>query len=445
MTRHLRCHRWPFAGIALFLLVCHGADGAQDGTAGGSNPFGSTAPKKPAAAAAPKKPAAATKPEQETDPLVRAILLLKPTRAEDQFRAALSLQRLRRPELAKQFLQQILDAKYDAPTLAGLHRMFGPAAFFSMMKEEALQPQGTVVANAVLRAATEQGHDPKRIDAFVQQLGNTQPARRRLAMVQLARIGRPAIGRLLRALTQPANNEQQISARKTLVAIGPEIVPLLAAAMESTDPKLRLQVIEVLGLLKARSAFPALLLPALDPNGDAAERQAAENALKAILGDLVTRDQAIAYLQRRLDESLSGSPPAEPDEQDRVAIWTWDSKGRVPVRQLISRSDASTDAAARIAGQLHLLAPNDTARLPIYLATALEIAQRQAGFDRSLDKNSSVLQRIAATKGEVLLDVLQLARERHFHGAAIALLNWLGHHGDQQLLSGGGQKSSVLV
>ncbi len=66
------------------------------------------------------------------DPAVAAILETKPTTPGECVRAAKILSDLKRPDLAKQFLQKVIATKLDQSALAKLAEQFGSATFFQL-------------------------------------------------------------------------------------------------------------------------------------------------------------------------------------------------------------------------------------------------------------------------------------------------------------------------
>lgn len=389
----------------------------------------------------------AAEPAEPTDPWVRAILAAPTMAPAEQFQAAISLFHLKQPDLAKKYLQQLVDAKPIPAVLAQLQRRFGSAIFLTISVDPTLQPVGAQLATAVIDATAKLGQDPKQLSRFVRALGDTALTVRATAARQLVRAGSAAVPILLPALKKPLNTTQQAGAVEVLVALGEDAVDPLIAALRSPDDSLRTAAIAVLATIKSTRCVSDLLPLALVPGSDPATAQVAQGALRQILGDVPSRDEALRFLTRRLDNYLAGSPPGRVNEDDRIATWRWDASRGMPIRDVVDLRDAIIAAVSHVAGQLHQIDPQDKRVQEIHNAAVLEQEQRQAGYDRTIQKASSpVVQKILDAAPDVLVRVLDVAREQRLCGAAIAVLNRLGSTGDSTLLRGtSGQVSSLAA
>jgi hypothetical protein len=180
---------------------------------------------------------------------------------------------------------------------------------------------------------------------------------------------------------------------------------------------------------------PYLLAPALSSDSDAAMRDAAGQAIKEVLGATVSREESIPFLRRRLESYLSGMLPATADETGQVAIWVWDAEQQLPLLERLPAADASFVVAARLARQLHAIAPDDADHQLYYLATGLEVAKRQVGYDRPLvEQTSPIVGEGRASGTDTLEKVLALALKHRLEGAAIAVINLLGDSQNLELL-----------
>ncbi len=283
-----------------------------------------------------EKPAVEAPPE--TDPFVLAILEVKPTTPEQWLQDIRALMQLNRPQLAKEYLKQFSAALPAAGELARLQARFGSAFFLQLSSQEALQPEGAAVANAVMQAADARLRDAQRLAGLVDRLADESAAARRLAMADLVQAGPVAVPALVQALADTTQATAQPAIEQTLTAIGQSAVEPLIVTLESTNKNLQVSVIGVLGHLKSRAAVPYLLAPALNEDGDAAMREAARQALQEIVGSVPSRNEALTFLTRRLDAFLSGTAPGAVDEQGNVTLWMWDAAQQLPVERDMVRS-----------------------------------------------------------------------------------------------------------
>ena len=123
-------------------------------------------------------------PEPDS-PAVLAVLETNPSTREECVRAAKILADLGRPDLSKQFLRRVIDAKPSQEELTGLIDKFGSAMFVGMAAKEELLPEAKQLADAILAAANQQLQDPKRIAKLIEQLQDPTPDVRYRALAGL--------------------------------------------------------------------------------------------------------------------------------------------------------------------------------------------------------------------------------------------------------------------
>jgi len=109
-------------------------------------------------------------PAVPEDSAVAAILATKPGTPSECIRAAKILSDLKRPDLAKKFLQKVIEAKLDAPALAKLADEFGSATFVQLGARLDLHPQSQQLADAVLAAQNAELQNPQRVSELIKQL-----------------------------------------------------------------------------------------------------------------------------------------------------------------------------------------------------------------------------------------------------------------------------------
>jgi hypothetical protein len=86
----------------------------------------------PPAEAPASAPAQARPIGEEESPVIQSLMESQPTTPSELVHTASLLVDLRRPELAKPFVQQLVSAQLDEPTLAGLAEEFGTATFLKL-------------------------------------------------------------------------------------------------------------------------------------------------------------------------------------------------------------------------------------------------------------------------------------------------------------------------
>ncbi len=304
------------------------------------------APAKPAPAnpaPAKKGPATGLKPAETEfhapNPAVDTIVDSKPKTPRELLQAAISLTALERPDLAKQFLDQLLAAKPDAMALADLARHFGSATFMQIAGDKSLAPQGQKLAELVLAAAAAERHEPARLAAYVKQLADPSPEKQLEAVAALRDAGPRAVPLLLASIADPAQADTHALARQAVVGMGAGATPPLIAAIGAPKPAIQ---IEAIGLLAELGPQPFvandLLVPYLSEHSSSDVRRAARAALERLVGGLPTRADAVALLERETRAYLRRERPLHGDESPLVAVWQWDpgrqdrGHGRVSAR-----------------------------------------------------------------------------------------------------------------
>ena len=382
----------------------------------------------------------------ETDPFVLAILGVKPTNPEQWLQDIRALIQLNRPQLAKEYLKQFAESLPAADELARLQARFGSALFLQLSSLESLQPEGALVGNAVMQAADARIGNVQRLKGLVDRLDDENAAAKRLAMADLVQAGPLAVPVLIQVLADTTQAGVHPAAIRTLQAIGSGSVDPLIATLETTDDRLKAVAIRILGSLKARKAIPFLMAPAWAEGSDAAVRDAAVQALQEIVGSTPAQHESAVYLSRQLDSYLSGTVPADVDERGNVTLWVWDAEQQAPIERTLSAADASFANAARIVQQLYRVAPAQGNHRILHLATALEVAKRQEGYDRPLTASAAPIVAEAAQAGPGNLEqVLDLALDKRLYGAAIAAVDLLGDTQDVSLVQSSDGQPRLLA
>jgi CheY-like chemotaxis protein len=205
------------------------------------------------------------------------------------------------------------------------------------------------------------------------------------------------------------------------------------------------QVIEVLAALRAKEAADLLVGPAVDPNEDAAIRDAAGAALVQIIGARPHPRDARDHLTRRIVELLDGELPRRPDGEGMIELWRWDAGQNVAVPQRYPASLAGAALAARLAEDLYTIAPDAQSR-SLQLQALLQAAKIENRLDLPLPRGDGTAHAQAAAFGPeaneaALADALKAERIP----AAIGAAEVLGDIGSQALVHSGTAHPSPLV
>ena len=402
-------------------------------------------PARPAA-----QPAAPAKPAPKLDlrfepPAIRSVLEGNPTTPKELIRAVETLVDLRRPELAKPFLKQLLDTKPDAKTLIALAGEFGSASFLKFAHNPDLAPEGAQLADAVLSAAEAARTEPAMLVKLVTQLSAADRNTREDAIVGLFKAQQAAVVPLVRALMDPARAREQQAVRSMLVRLGGYAVPPLVAMLESRDPTAKLRAAEVLGRLRAKEAVPGLLVPAVSSTSSPELKAAARAALNEILGRVPSDTEAIELLRHDARAALQKVKFERADTALSVERWRWDDKLIQSVLVQLPPADAAALDAARLAGDAYMLqADAETGRL--FILAQLTAAKLLSGLDHPLAKGeATVFAQIAAFGPDAVEAALATALAEGQFTAATGAVEILADIGREDMLYRSGPALSPLA
>ncbi len=451
MMRHPRQSVYPWLGCCLIVCVPAFAWAQPVDPFGGgapvdpSDPFGG-----PTTPAAPSTGTAVPKtltPATKEDPVVLAIRESNPTTPVELTRAMQAMMNLGRPDVAKEFLTKLLATKPDQNALVAIHDEFGSALFIRLSRYKPLQPEGGQLSKDTLEAAYNYSRDPARLKSLADQVNDSSPTTRGVAVSELKRAGDAAVAPLVQILADPRRAAEHPAARQALVQLGSVAIEPLIGVLEAPDEALRAQVIDVLGRLRAHQALPDLVHPYAAETSDPAVRKAAEGAMLRIVGHTPSAYEAEQYLNRRVKSLLAGEAPRKIDLQGMIELWHWDAGQNMSVPQQYPASAGTLLAATRAARALYSLAPENTEYRRLYLTVSLESAKLIAGLDAPLPRGDGTAFAEASAAGvAVVEDVLSHAIHSNHTPAAIGAAEVLSEiGGDEQVFSEDGRQRPLAL
>ncbi len=423
--------------VALLGLVWLRGAAAQQQANGGAK----------APAANSEEPEAKEMPVVEVkNPAVEAILETKPSTPSERVRAAKILSELDRPDLAKQFLQQVLDAKLNSEQLAALGSEFGAGVFVRLSARADLAPEAGQLADAVLEAVNQQLQAPKRIAGLIQQLSSPSADARYAAMASLREAREAAVGPLVAVLADPARAAEHANVRAALLRLGADAVPPLLGILYSPDTRWKVAAIGVLAELGVRESVYELVAALASPESDLAVRAAAKDAVEMLTGRVPTQAEAVELLVRQARRYFDGTELLPEKVPGKVELWTWDNKSKQPVAEQLSAEDASLTLAARLAADAYAIAPDEEPVKLLHLATLLERAKYAGGLGKPLDEAAGKPAGVVAAFGpKVVEKLLAYVLEANHAPAAAAAARILGNIGTGGDVLGASGEPSPLV
>ena len=407
---------------------------------------------KPAAKTAEAKPAAHAKPAAQSeslapaisapaDPVVEAILATNPTQPEELFRAAKILASVK-PELARKFLGQLIQAELSDAEWAELSEKFGQGTILQLADQQNLLPESRRLADRILKATAQHAQDPKRLTELAQQLTAESADARREAIAGLEKAGSAGAASLVAVLGDSQRAKEHAAARSALAQLGTSAMGPLTAAMDSSVPGLVVEAVRTMALLKSPDAKLFLAAPVYAADSPAEVRKAAGDGV----GTEADRQRLAQLLAGRAREYAAQRVPFSGAVDGKIDVWRWDAAKKQVVARMMPVEDASRTFAARMARDAHRLVPDARSMSALYLATMLEAASFAAGLDKPLPGGPGSAADEAA---QFDLDLLQTALAdafeiRHWAGAT-ALVRILAAKGKADELLYHGHQITVLV
>ena len=285
--------------------------------------------------------------------MVTALLASNPTTPSDIFHTAQLLLEAGRPELAKRFLQKLLDAKLDDGQWTALVDEFHTPAFTDLANRTELRPQSEELIHTALTAVNRRLHDPARLAEEIKQLQDPSPEVR-AGPWRACRAHGAAVNALIAVLADPQRAAEHAAVRAALVAMRGDAIDPLADIIDRADPDLMIQAMETLAQMRATPAIAYLFVPALSDESDVRVRAAARGAIVQLLGRLPSKAQAAQQLYDLARSYFAGKQTMRVDVDGRVTLWSWDPA----TRQLVPRNCARTMPR----GRLRLVCPAPPAR-----------------------------------------------------------------------------------
>lgn len=442
-----RFYKYPQLFAALFLLFLLAAPAlAQVPAPPDDDTEGPTEEDTDAARERLKQQRAKAIERERLRPVLEAIAETRPTSPVELMKTIETLMNLGAPDEARVYMQRLLALKLDDEALYVLQRKVGSGIFFRLSQDDRFQPEGRQLAEAVLSASFRQARDPRRMANLVQQLNDPAPEIRQSAINDLKDAGSAAIGPMIEVLSDEGRSAEHARVRFALAQMGTLAVEPLIAAIATPNHNLRAQVIEILGMLQAPRASQYLIHPLLSNKHTPQVNRAAAVALRRIVGEVPTVDDAEIYLRNRANAHFGGELPRLADGDGNIQLWLWHPKQNKPVPVLYPAHDAALVVAAQLATDLYDLWPKDIANRNLYLAAILESAKVVHGMDKSLPLGAGTARDLAAQAGPAAVEqVLVEAIQNDRLPAAIAAAEVLGDIGSVQLLMSDDGRPRPLV
>ncbi|MBN1588303.1 MAG: hypothetical protein JW888_02190 [Pirellulales bacterium] len=383
---------------------------------------------------------------ERRDPTVELLQKAKPNTPAERIRMATIMANLDRPDLAKRYLKEVIEANLDEAQRIALGERLGPIVFTRLASQSELAPEAAQVADAVLSALKRHREAPDQLAKAVKQLSSRDQDSRDRAMVAIRKAGSAAVDPLVAVLADPARSGEHAGARRALASLGSDATGPLLAYFESSDPELVVQVIDVLTATRSRDSLLYLLAPYASRDSEPVVQRAAEDALRRLVGPLPSLTEAAGVLAHRAEQYFAGQITMPRNTRGKVTVWHWDPETRRAVAKNYPPKVAQTLLAARLASQALAISPSDPDIRRLYLLTTLEGASYEAGLDHPIAvEPGTPVSRAAEFGAEALLAVLNQAISNGHWPAATAAAQLLGQTATAETALAVGAAPSPLV
>jgi len=381
----------------------------------------------------------------------RTPLVTEPKSPDELFEATVLMVDIARIDLAKLYLDKLLEEQLDDDVLLALRDKYGPGAFIKLTQVPDLKQAAVRLLDLSNAAAIKRANDRDQIARLIRDLDG-DPEQQAAAQAELDSLGAAVVPGLLTVLNNPASADRHESAMLAVVRIGEPAVPLLIGALNSPNEELRATVATILGTLRSATAVPYLWYPALASDGNPAVRGAAREALQKILKlngpglDRLATDRTVPRMLETVRQHFRNAYAWKTDDAGLVSLWSWDvSQGTVVPRQ-VTPEEASEITGLRFAREALAIEPNLRSAQLLYLCQALAADVRRSGFDKPLPEGPGTAHDLALGVGsELAIDVITEAFSASRPAVAVAAIKVFSQTGTLNQLKLSGPQRSVVV
>lgn len=354
-----------------------------------------------------------------------------------------------RYDLAAKLLHRLLDLKPTDQQLIALEEKEGIATFLKLRnvpvwsenKKEQEQAKKDVesLIEKVTTAVTNLRKDPKRIELFIKNLRES-PEERAYAFRELYKSGAAVVPYLIAELRRlPA--EEHLPLLDTLRRLGPDTLAPLIAALDSNEPTLQVEILDILmkrlsankEIREAPKVVPYLWYLWASPTQAAAVRTKARQALSLFLNVDPTRLPIAKDMLVREAERYYRHQVAFPDPEG-VHIWRWDGKNVVegwPGAVAIKPTKAEEVLGLRFVGQALSLDPVYRPAQELMLSLVLDKGIEKAGLERSLaTADPAIHDLLASVNADLVTEVMERAMRDKRTPVVLAAVRDLGERAE---------------
>ncbi|WP_417850116.1 HEAT repeat domain-containing protein [Thalassoglobus sp.] len=378
------------------------------------------------------------------------VLSAEPETQEGRFQAALLMVKLARPELAKQYLADLIKNEPTDQELMRLRDKFGTSTFLSLTNVDGLDPEASELLKMLTTAVANKTNDPAYASSLLPKLMGSARERDE-ALTELRALGPYAVPPMLQAIESGSISRDVLILN--LTRLGDEAVPPIIGALTSPSEKIRTAAAEVLGWSGGEEDVIWLWQVAFGENQPSGVRETALMAIARIRYDDPRQairvnsygvaaqliESAIRYLAQRHEWGVRY------EDLELIPVWTWDNDQATVVETKSTRNHASIHFAERLAREAAEISPTNEDAPIVLLAAKMVRDIEAAGWDRPVPAGPGTALDLAVTAGpEACRQVLALSLDNQIPAASLSAVTALGMNGSRTQLSRSAGKPEII-
>ena len=271
--------------------------------------------------------------------------------------------------LAKQYAQRL--GQQDDPNsnidLIAIGDRLGPVPLLRIANNTELDSAAQSFCKKILAAVRQRDTEPGHLNTLAKIAVGTEPQSRRDALAKM-RVAGPAAVSPLVIILMNGSPVEQAAARRALVYLGDQTVPLLLAVLETENEELRTNVLSVLSSIAHPASADDIRITMLVPQDIIKVKKTSRQVQKSIRNYLLGRTVIPSFLG------------------DQNTLWEWNDKQSTLLHREASPSLLAAQTAYRLARALSRASSEDKHVL-LEAAALLQFEKLNGGLDQQLNDN----------------------------------------------------------
>ena len=377
--------------------------------------------------------------------------LYEPKTPDEFVQAIVQTVDLARPNLARNYLDRLLESELTDEQVLGLRDKFGGAVFLLLSGIPELRPAITTFVDRMNKIAERRARDAGYINGMIAKLQGT-PEERAQAIVDLEYAGAVAVPYLLQVIQSEQRAKEHDTIFDVVARMKGRAVPVLVAALDASDIRFRAHVATMLGNSGDQRAVSALWYPAFAESEAMPVKIAARMALAKLLRvrpielEALSEASAGIRLLKLARQNFRQETLPQPEEDGKVKVWQWDPRSSLVTLQVLNPQEASDIQGFRYARAALNLSPDAREVQTLFLALALSRDLKGLAWNEQYRNGPGTAYDLALSAGpEVVGDVVVESLSSGRPQTAVVALKVLEQIGTAAQLRGVGAKTSPFL